>query len=149
MFAFTTRYDNRIRTVDTPAEGGSEPEKPAEPEKPTERMYTQKELDGILARKLADKEAEAAKIKAANETAEELAKRKYEEGLAKGRIEAARQSIAAKYNIDQSLLPDSQEGLDKFKDSLDAYVTGHMKVVPSLNKNEPQLPSFVTGVSNG
>ena len=81
VFVSKTRYYNRIRTVDTPVEGGSDStadDKPEPQPKPTvvERTYTQKELDGILARKLADKEAETAKAKAASETAEQLAQRK-------------------------------------------------------------------------
>lgn len=151
MFTSKTRH-HHILTVDTGTEGsGSNTTDNTEPQpKPTvvERTYTQKELDGILARKLADKEAEAAKAKAASETAEELAKRKFEEGVAKGRIEAARQSVANEYGIDPSILPEDQDKLDEFKKGIDAYVTGHMKVVPSLNKKQADLPSFVTGVLN-
>ena len=150
MFTPKTRY-HHILTVNTEAEGGSDNTAETKPEtKPTivERTYTQKELDGILARKLADKEAEAAKAKAASETAEELAKRKYEEGLAKGRLEARRQSVASEYGIDPTLLPEDPDKLDEFKKSIDAYVTGHMKVVPSLNKKQADLPSFVTGIIN-
>ena len=103
MFTPKTRY-HHILTIDTGAEGGGSDTtaKPEPKTKPTttERTYTQKELDGILARKLADKEAEAAKAKAASETAEELAKRKFEEGVAKGRIEARRQSVADEYGLD-------------------------------------------------
>ena len=152
MFTPKTRYYNQIRTVDTPAEGGSGSNTDTKPEqKPAtvERTYTQKELDGILARKLADKEAEAAKAKAASETAEQLAQRKYEEGLAKGRIEAQRQSIASEYGLDPTLLPEDPDKLDEFKKSIDAYITGHMKVVPSLNKKQADLPAFITGVING
>ena len=151
MFTPKTRY-HHILAVDSGAEGGgSDATDNTEPQpKPTivERTYTQKELDGILARKLADKEAEAAKAKAASETAEELAKRKFEEGVAKGRIEAARQSIAGEYGIDPSILPEDPDKLDEFKKGIDAYVTGHMKVVPSLNKKQADLPSFVTGIIN-
>ena len=154
VFVSKTRYYNRIRTVDTPVEGGSDStadDKPEPQQKPTivERTYTQKELDGILARKLADKEAETAKAKAASETAEQLAQRKYEEGLAKGRIEAQRQSVANEYGIDPTLLPEDPDKLDEFKKSIDTYVTGHMKVVPSLNKKQADLPAFITGVING
>ncbi len=154
MFTPKTRYYNRIRTVNTPAEGGGDSTADTNPEqkpKPTvvERTYTQKELDGILARKLADKNAETAKAKAASETAEQLAQRKYEEGLAKGRIEARRQSVANEYGIDPTLLPEDPDKLDEFKKSIDAYVTGHMKVVPSLNKKQADLPAFITGVING
>lgn len=151
LFTPKTRY-HHILTVDTGSEGGgSDSTADAKPEqKPAivERTYTQKELDGILARKLADKEAEAAKAKAASETAEELAKRKYEEGIAKGRIEARRQSVASEYGIDPSILPEDSDKLDEFKKGIDAYVTGHMKVVPSLNKKQADLPSFVTGIVN-
>ena len=150
MFTNKTRY-HHILTVDSGAEGGGS-DTTAKPEpKPTttERTYTQKELDGILARKLADKEAEAAKAKAASETAEELAKRKFEEGVAKGRIEARRQSVAEEYGIDPSILPEDPDKLDEFKKGIDAYVTGHMKVVPAINKKQPDLPAFVTGVVNG
>lgn len=150
MFTNKTRY-HHILTVNSGAEGGGS-DTTAKPEpKPTttERTYTQKELDGILARKLADKEAEAAKAKAASENAEELAKRKFEEGVAKGRIEARRQSVADEYGLDPSLLPDDPDKLDEFKKSIDAYVTGHMKVVPALNKKQANLPSFITGVTNG
>lgn len=150
MFTPKTRY-HHIITVNTEAEGGSDNAAETKPEpKPTivERTYTQKELDGILARKLADKEAEAAKAKAASETAEQLAKRKYEEGLAKGRIEAQRQSVASEYGLDPSILPEDPDKLDEFKKSIDSYVTGHMKVVPSLNKKQADLPSFVTGIVN-
>lgn len=150
MFTNKTRY-HHILTVNSGAEGGGS-DTTAKPEpKPTttERTYTQKELDGILARKLADKEAEAAKAKAASENAEELAKRKFEEGVAKGRIEARRQSVADEYGLDPSLLPDDPDKLDEFKKSIDAYVTGHMKVVPALNKKQANLPSFITGVVNG
>ena len=152
VFVSKTRYYNRIRTVDTPVEGGSGSNTDTKPEqKPAivERTYTQKELDGILARKLADKEAEAAKAKAASETAEQLAQRKYEEGLAKGRVEAQRQSVASEYGLDPTLLPEDPDKLDEFKKSIDTYVTGHMKVVPSLNKKQADLPAFVTGVING
>lgn len=151
MFAHKTRYDNRIRTVNTETDGGGSTPDPKPEQKPTitERTYTQKELDGILARKLADKEAEAAKAKAASENAEELAKRKYEEGIAKGRIEARRQSVASEYGLDPSLLPEDPDKLDEFKKGIDAYVTGHMKVVPALNKKHADLPAFVTGVANG
>ena len=150
MFASKTRYDNRIRTVDTETDGGGSTDDAKTEQKPTivERTYTQKELDGILARKLADKEAEAAKAKAASETAEELAKRKYEEGVAKGRIEAQRQSVAGEYGIDPSILPEDPDKIDEFKKGIDAYVTGHMKVVPSLNKKQADLPDFITGVVN-
>ena len=152
MFLFKTRY-HHILTVNTESEGGgSDTTDNTEPQpKPTttERTYTQKELDGILARKLADKEAEAAKAKAASETAEELAKRKFEEGVAKGRAEARRQSVADEYGIDPSLLPEDPDKLDAFKKGIDAYVTGHMKVVPALNKKHADLPAFVTGVVNG
>jgi hypothetical protein len=150
LFTNKTRY-HHILTVNSGAEGGGS-DTTAKPEpKPTttERTYTQKELDGILARKLADKEAEAAKAKAASENAEELAKRKFEEGVAKGRIEARRQSVADEYGLDPSLLPDDPDKLDEFKKSIDAYVTGHMKVVPALNKKQANLPSFITGVVNG
>ena len=150
MFTNKPRY-HHILTVDSGTEsGGSDTTSKPEP-KPTttERTYTQKELDGILARKLADKEAEAAKAKAANETAEELAKRKFEEGVAKGRIEAQRQSVAEEYSIDPSLLPEDPDKLDEFKKSIDAYITGHMKVVPAINKKHADLPAFVTGVVNG
>lgn len=149
MFAHKTRY-RRIRTVDTETDGGGNATDAKTEQKPTivERTYTQKELDGILARKLADKEAEAAKAKAASETAEQLAKRKYEEGLAKGRIEALRQSVAGEYGIDPNILPEDPDKLDEFKKGIDAYVTGHMKVVPSLNKQQADLPKFVTGVLN-
>ena len=151
MFAHKTRYDNRIRTVNTETDGGGSTPDAKTEQKPTvvERTYTQKELDGILARKLADKEAEAAKAKAASETAAELAKRKYEEGVAKGRIEARRQSVAEEYGLDPSLLPEDSDKLDEFKKGIDAYVTGHMKVVPALNKKHSDLPAFVTGVVNG
>ena len=162
MFASKTRYDNRIRTVNTetdgggstpdpkPDGGGSTPDpKPEQKATVVERTYTQKELDGILARKLADKEAEAAKAKAASETAEQLAQRKYEEGIAKGRVEALRQSVANEYGLDPALLPEDPDKLDEFKKSIDSYVTGHMKVVPSLNKQQANLPSFITGVVNG
>ena len=152
MFTNKTRY-RHILTVDSGAEGGgSNATDNTDPQpKPTvvERTYTQKELDGILARKLADKEAEAAKAKAASETAEQLAQRKYEEGLAKGRIEAQRQSVASEYGLDPSILPEDPDKLDEFKKSIDSYVTGHMKVVPSLNKQKAKLPSFITGVING
>ena len=149
LFTPKTRY-HHILTVDTGAEGGGSDAEDNPEKKPTivERTYTQKELDGILARKLADKEAEAAKAKAASETAEELAKRKYEEGLAKGRIEARRQSVASEYGIDPSILPEDPDKLDEFKKCIDAYVAGHMKVVPSLNKKQADLPSFVTGIVN-
>ena len=150
MFAHKTRYDNRIRTVNTETDDGGSTTDAKTEQKPTvvERTYTQKELDGILARKLADKEAEAAKAKAASETAEELAKRKFEEGVAKGRIEAQRQSVASEYGIDPSILPEDPDKLEEFKKGIDAYVTGHMKVVPSLNKKQADLPSFITGVVN-
>ena len=150
MFASKTRYDNRIRTVNTETDGGGSTPDPKPEQKATvvERTYTQKELDGILARKLADKEAEAAKAKAASETAEQLAQRKYEEGIAKGRVEALRQSVANEYGIDPSLLPEDPDKIDEFKKGIDAYVTGHMKVVPSLNKQQANLPTFVTGVLN-
>ena len=150
MFAHKTRYDNRIRTVNTETDDGGSTTGPKPEQKATvvERTYTQKELDGILARKLADKEAEAAKAKAASETAEELAKRKFEEGVAKGRVEALRQSVAGEYGIDPALLPEDPDKLDEFKKSIDAYITGHMKVVPSLNKQQANLPSFITGVLN-
>ena len=150
MFAHKTRYDNRIRTVNTETDGGGNTpdQKPEQKATVVERTYTQKELDGILARKLADKEAEAAKAKAASETAEQLAQRKYEEGLAKGRIEAQRQSVANEYGLDPTLLPEDPDKLDEFKKRIDAYVTGHMKVVPSLNKQQANLPSFITGVIN-
>ena len=149
MFTNKTRYHN-IRTVDTETDGGGSTNDVKTEQKPTivERTYTQKELDGILARKLADKEAEAAKAKAASETAEELAKRKFEEGVAKGRLEARRQSVASEYGIDPTLLPEDPDKLDEFKKGIDAYVTGHMKVVPSLNKKQADLPSFVTGIVN-
>ena len=151
MFLFKTRYHHSL-TVNTESEGGgSDTTDNTEPQpKPTivERTYTQKELDGILARKLADKEAETAKAKAASETAEQLAQRKYEEGLAKGRIEAQRQSVANEYGLDPSILPEDPDKLDEFKKSIDSYVTGHMKVVPSLNKKQADLPAFVTGVIN-
>ena len=150
MFTSKTRY-HHIPTIDTGSEGGGDSTADTKPEpKPAivERTYTQKELDGILARKLADKEAEAAKAKAASETAEELAKRKYEEGIAKGRIEARRQSVASEYGIDPDILPEDSDKLDEFKKGIDAYVTGHMKVVPSLNKKQADLPSFVTGIVN-
>ena len=151
MFTPKTRY-HHILAADTGAEGGgSDATDNTEPQpKPTivERTYTQKELDGILARKLADKEAEAAKAKAASETAEELAKRKFEEGVAKGRVEALRQSVAGEYGIDPSILPEDPDKLDEFKKGIDAYVTGHMKVVPSLNKKQADLPAFVTGIVN-
>lgn len=151
MFAHKTRYDNRIRTVNTETDsGGSIPDqKPEQKATVVERTYTQKELDGILARKLADKEAEASKAKAASENAEQLAQRKYEEGLAKGRIEAQRQSVANEYGLDPTLLPEDPDKLEEFKKSIDSYVTGHMKVVPSLNKQQANLPSFITGVING
>lgn len=151
MFTHKTRYNNRIRTVNTETDGGGNTTDQEPEQKPTvvERTYTQKELDGILARKLADKEAEAAKAKAAIETAEQLAQRKYEEGLAKGRIEAQRQSVANEYGLDPSILPEDPDKLEEFKKSIDAYVTGHMKVVPSLNKQQANLPSFITGVLNG
>lgn len=154
LFTSKTRYNNQIRTITTPAEGGGDSTantKPEQKPKPTvvERTYTQKELDGILARKLADKEAEAAKAKAASENAEKLAQRKYEEGIEKGRIEARRQSIASEYGLDPSLLPEDPDKLDEFKKGIDAYVTGHMKVVPSLNKKQADFPSFVTGITNG
>ena len=151
MFAHKTRYDNRICTVNTETDGGGSTPDPKPEQKATvvERTYTQKELDGILARKLADKEAEAAKAKAASENAEQLAQRKYEEGLAKGRIEAQRQSVANEYGIDPSLLPEDPDKIDEFKKSIDAYVTGHMKVVPAINKKHADLPAFVTGVVNG
>ena len=151
MFTHKTRYDNRIRTVNTETDGGGSTTDPKPEQKATvvERTYTQKELDGILARKLADKEAEAAKAKAASENAEQLAQRKYEEGLAKGRIEAQRQSVANEYGLDPSILPEDPDKLDEFKKSIDSYVTGHMKVVPSLNKQQANLPSFITGVVNG
>ena len=150
MFVHKTRYYNRIRTVNTETDGGGSTPDPKTEQKPTvvERTYTQKELDGILARKLADKEAEAAKAKAASENAEELAKRKYDEGLAKGRVEALRQSVASEYGIDPSILPEDPDKIDEFKKGIDAYVTGHMKVVPSLNKQQANLPTFVTGVLN-
>jgi hypothetical protein len=149
LFTTKTRY-HHILTVDTEAESGGSTDATKPEPKPAivERTYTQKELDGILARKLADKEAEAAKAKAASETAEELAKRKYEEGVAKGRIEARRQSVASEYGIDPSILPEDPDKLDEFKKGIDAYVTGHMKVVPSLNKKQADLPSFVTGIVN-
>lgn len=150
MFTSKTRY-HHILTVDTVAEGGGSDAEDKPEQKPAivERTYTQKELDGILARKLADKEAEAAKAKAARETAEELAQRKFEEGVAKGRIEALRQSVAGEYGIDPNILPEDPDKLDEFKKGIDAYVTGHMKVVPALNKKQADLPSFVTGVVNG
>jgi hypothetical protein len=149
LFTSKTRY-HHILTVNTEAEGGGSDAEDKPEQKPAivERTYTQKELDGILARKLADKEAEAAKAKAASETAEELAKRKYEEGVAKGRIEARRQSVASEYGIDPAILPEDPDKLDEFKKGIDAYVTGHMKVVPSLNKKQADLPSFVTGIVN-
>lgn len=151
MLTSKTRY-HHIVAVDSGAEGGgSDATDNAEPQpKPTvvERTYTQKELDGILARKLADKEAEAAKAKAASETAEELAKRRFEEGVAKGRIEAQRQSVAGEYGIDPNILPEDPDKLEEFKKGIDAYVTGHMKVVPSLNKKQADLPDFITGVVN-
>lgn len=151
MSTSKTRY-HHILTVDTGAEGGgsdaTDNTKPQPKPTITERTYTQKELDGILARKLADKEAEAAKAKAASETAEQLAQRKYEEGLAKGRIEAQRQIIASEYGLDPTLLPEDPDKLNEFKKGIDAYVTGHMKVVPSLNKKQADLPSFVTGIVN-
>ena len=151
MFTSKTRY-HHIPTVDSGAEGGGSDATDNTETKPkptiAERTYTQKELDGILARKLADKEAEAAKAKAASETAEELAKRKFEEGVAKGRIEAQRQSVAGEYGIDASILPEDPDKIDEFKKGIDAYVTGHMKVVPSLNKQQADLPKFVTGVLN-
>ena len=151
MFAHKTRYDNRIRTVNTETDGGGSipDQKPEQKATVVERTYTQKELDGILARKLADKEAEASKAKAASENAEQLAQRKYEEGLAKGRIEAQRQSVANEYGLDPTLLPEDPDKLEEFKKSIDSYVTGHMKVVPSLNKQQANLPSFITGVING
>lgn len=151
MFAHKTRYDNRIRTVNTETDGGGNTpdQKPEQKATVVERTYTQKELDGILARKLADKEAEASKAKAASENAEQLAQRKYEEGLAKGRIEAQRQSVANEYGLDPTLLPEDPDKLEEFKKSIDSYVTGHMKVVPSLNKQQANLPSFITGVING
>lgn len=150
LFAHKTRYDNRIRTVNTETDDGGSTTDAKTEQKPTvvERTYTQKELDGILARKLADKEAEAAKAKAASETAEQLAQRKYEEGIAKGRVEALRQSVASEYGIDPSILPEDPDKIDEFKKGIDAYVTGHMKVVPSLNKQQANLPTFVTGVLN-
>lgn len=150
MFTPKTRY-HHILTINTESEGGGSDTtaKPKPKSTITERTYTQKELDGILARKLADKEAEAAKAKAASENAEELAKRKYEEGIAKGRIEARRQSVASEYGLDPSLLPEDPDKLDEFKKGIDAYVTGHMKVVPALNKKQADLPPFVTGVVNG
>ena len=151
MFTSKTRY-HHIPTVDSGAEGGGSDATDNTETKPkttiAERTYTQKELDGILARKLADKEAEAAKAKAASETAEELAKRKFEEGVAKGRIEAQRQSVASEYGIDPNILPEDQDKLEEFKKGIDAYVTGHMKVVPSLNKKQADLPDFITGVVN-
>ena len=149
LFAHKTRYHHTL-TVDSGAEGGGSDTTAKPDPKPTivERTYTQKELDGILARKLADKEAEAAKAKAASETAEELAQRKYEEGIAKGRVEALRQSVAGEYGIDPSILPEDPDKIDEFKKGIDAYVTGHMKVVPSLNKQQADLPAFVTGVVN-
>ena len=151
MFTPKTRY-NHILTVDSGSEGGGSDATDNTETKPkptiVERTYTQKELDGILARKLADKEAEAAKAKAASETAEQLAQRKYEEGIAKGRVEALRQSVASEYGIDPSLLPEDPDKIDEFKKGIDAYVTGHMKVVPSLNKQQANLPTFVTGVLN-
>ena len=151
MFTPKTRY-NHILTVDSGSEGGGSDATDNTETKPkptiVERTYTQKELDGILARKLADKEAEAAKAKAASETAEELAQRKYEEGIAKGRVEALRQSVASEYGIDPSILPEDPDKLEEFKKGIDAYVTGHMKVVPSLNKQQANLPTFVTGVLN-
>ena len=150
MFIHKTRYYNRIRTVNTETDGGGSTTDAKTEQKPTvvERTYTQKELDGILARKLADKEAEAAKAKAASETAEQLAQRKYEEGIAKGRVEALRQSVASEYGIDPSILPEDPDKIAEFKKGIDAYVTGHMKVVPSLNKQQANLPTFVTGVLN-
>lgn len=149
MFTSKTRY-HHILAVDSGAEGGGSDAEDKPEQKPAivERTYTQKELDGILARKLADKEAEAAKAKAASETAEELAKRKYEEGVAKGRIEALRQSVAGEYGIDPNILPEDPDKLEEFKKGIDAYVTGHMKVVPSLNKKQADLPAFVTGIVN-
>ena len=149
MFTSKARY-HHILTVDTEAESGGSDATEKPETKPTivERTYTQKELDGILARKLADKEAEAAKAKAASETAEQLAQRKYEEGIAKGRVEALRQSVASEYGLDPSILPEDHDKIEEFKKGIDAYVTGHMKVVPSLNKQQANLPTFVTGVLN-
>lgn len=164
---FITRSKNRrIRFIETPAEGGGvaedakpevenpvkpDAEKPTKGDKPEERVYTQAELDAIVGRrdkKLEDLAKTVTDLQNAKPNEEEE-QAKIEAAIAKGKLDAKRETVASQYGLDVSVLPDSAEALEKFTKGLNAYVQGHVKVVPGKHVNDDRgaLPSFVKGVN--
>ena len=117
------------------------------------KIFTQEDVNGIIARRVAQKDAEIASAKAEADrlkaeqakTAEEIAAARAA-GVQEGVINARREAVAKQYGLDVSVIPDKPELIDKFETGLTAYSTSHMRVVPEIKNQQPKLPDFIAGV---